>query len=674
MFIIIGFSILTVLVLIIAGLPIALWISKKLLHKDESNGPATLAIAILGGFALSAFSAATSYGILGIDFYPIIFTSLAIFTWLLVFLKLRNSIKTFLKDWKVSDLGLLVPILVSIYFSRNYWSNFSEPLMRAGDGPDTTQNLMAAQSARDLGNNWFSQANYFKQYVEVENLRDGVMQLYRLPSFREQAGIDYLVYGTRWGLTVPYSQVLRFFGNYAILWETGVILLTSLMALSIVIFATTKLVSIKPVIPMLSATAVISNTPFMVQYYNGGLSQAWAVASTSGFFLALAIFFKYPIATRLEAKRRFLILFVLVWLGVAVTYIDAAIVLVLFSLLLLLFLYIWERNQLKSLLPILVFSGILSALLVPIFSFATGYTFDYRLKAATGTGLPSQIWPLPSELMGLINIFTSEMEKRSQETLLLALLFTAYVIFKVGQGILRRSPTSWIAVLGLSGVITFAIGFILSITGRLSTNYIYLKVSTYVVPIVVIALFSLLDHSFNKSARLVKAKKSYFLILPSLIAGFVLFSGVSASNGLSKGGVSLPYGFKPLLQNADLQNELRAYNYLTPYLISANVLGVLGDVHWISKAPNDLILAKRIDLELRLICFNIDTTCTPQTKRISNPELEAYGLIVFESPLTTREFNSLTPKDRFDANFTVFGQTPQIIPSRFIGGNPYYND
>jgi hypothetical protein len=674
MLIIVGLSILTLFILIIAGLPIALWLREKLLHKDDSYGPVTLAIAVLGGFALSAFSAATSYGIFGIDFYPIIFASLMIFTWLLVLLKSRNSVKIFLKDWKLSDLGLFIPVLASIYFSRNYWSNFSEPLMRAGDGPDTTQNLMAAQSARTLGENWFSQANYFKEYVGVDNLREGVMQLYRLPSFREQAGIDYLVYGTRWGLTVPYSQVLRFYGNYAVLWETGIILLTSLMALSIVIFAATKLVSTKSLIPILSATAVISNTPFMVQYYNGGLSQAWAVASTSGFFLALIIFFRYPIENRGEASRHFSILFILIWLGVAVTYIDAAIVLALFSLLLFTLLYLLERNQLRGLLPILALSGIFSALLVPMFTFATGYTFDYRLKAATGTGLPSQIWPLPSELMGLFNIFTSEVGKRSPETLLVALIFTSYVLFKIGQSILRKSSTSWIAVLGSAALITFVIGFILSITGKLGTNYIYLKVSTYVVPMAVIALFALLDHSFNKSANLTKAKRPYYLILPSLIAGFVLFSGVSASNGLIKGGVSLPYGFKPLLQNADLQNELKDYNYLTPYLISANVLGVLGDVHWVSKAPNDLILVNRLDLELRLICFNIDTTCTPQTKRISSPRLESYGLKVFESPLTTREFNSLTPKERFDANFTAFGQAPQVIPSRFIGGNPYYND
>jgi hypothetical protein len=42
--------------------------------------------------------------------------------------------------------------------------------------------------------------------------------------------------------------------------------------------------------------------------------------------------------------------------------------------------------------------------------------------------------------------------------------------------------------------------------------------------------------------------------------------------------------------------------------------------------------------------------------------------------MTTKEFAELTPRLRFDENFRVFGQDPQVIPERFIGGNPYYND
>ncbi len=674
MVIIVGVSFAALLLLIVAGFPLAILLRAKLFPKEELHGPTTLALAVLGGFAVSAFASSWSYGLIGIDSYPLIFCAILIISWLLIIIKSSSLIRDFFQDWKKSDLGLLVPVLFSVYLSRPYWSSLLEPMMRAGDGPDTTQNLMAAQSARSLGGNWFKQAEQFNQFVGVENLREGVMQLYRLPSFRDQAGIDYLVYGTRWGLTVPYSQVLRFAGNYSILWETGVVLLTSLIALSLVIFSTSRLISKNPIIPLLVTVAVIFNTPFLVQYFNGGLSQAWAVASTSGFFLALVIILKYTKSEKLENQNFYTVLFILVWLGISVTYIDAAIVIVLFCILFFPTLYMFRFGRNKSILKVVIFSSILSATLVPIFTIATGYTLDYRLKAATGTGIPSQIWPLPSELIGMINIFTSGVSSRSTETLLLALLITGYLIFKICQGVFRRSETSWIAAIGLVSLLTFGVGYLLSITGRQGTNYIYLKVSTYVAPIAIVIFFSLLDHSFNKSAKLSKIRKPYFLILPTLVSGLVLLSGLSANSSYYRLGMTVPYGFKPFLESSETQKELNTYNYLTTYITSSNLLGVLGNVHWISKAPNDLILDNRLDVELRLICFSVDTTCTPNTKRISAPNLESFGLIVYESPITTREFYSFTPKERFDENFKVFGQTPQEIPSRFIGGNPYYND
>jgi hypothetical protein len=84
-------------------------------------------------------------------------------------------------------------------------------------------------------------------------------------------------------------------------------------------------------------------------------------------------------------------------------------------------------------------------------------------------------------------------------------------------------------------------------------------------------------------------------------------------------------------------------------------------------------LEDRLDIELRLICFSVDTTCLPSTERISSPKLESFGFMIFKAPMTTREFEALTPKARFDENFKAFGQEPQVIPDRFIGGNPYYN-
>lgn len=674
MVIVVGMAFIAICILVIAGLPLALWLRSKLLPKDSSQGPVALAISLLAGFAISAFAASWSYGVFGIDSYPIIFSSITAFSWLLLFLKGRQLLPDFFRDWKTSDTGLLIPVMVSVYLARPYWSGIMSPVTLSGDGPDTTQNLMAAQSARTLGSNWFQQASYYNQFVGADNLRNGVMDLFRLPSFREQAGIDYLVYGTRWGLTVPYSQILRFFGNHAVLWETGFVFLTSIMALSVVIFGASRLISSNRIIPILSSIAVITNTPFMVQFFNGGLSQAWAVASTSGFFLAGIILLNRLSQDGKIDFKPITTLFVLVWLGISVTYIDATIVLVLFSLILMTLLLIFKREFARDFIKVVLISGLVAAISVPIFTFATGFTFDYRLKAATGTGIPSLIWPLPSELLGLVDIFSSGVNSRSPETFLLALIATAYLLFKIGQGLFRRRSTSWIAVLALSALLTFAVGYILSITGRLGTNYIYLKVSTYVAPMAIIAFFSLLDHSFNQSAKVVKSRRPYFLVLPLLLASLTFISSENANDNFLKFGKTIPYDFKKFLDSSEIQYELTRYNYLTPYITASNLLGVLGDTHWISKAPNDLILDGRLDIELRLICFNVDTSCKPATPKIASPKLESFGLIVFESPLTTREFASFSPKERFAQNFLVFGQEPLEIPARFIGGNPYFND
>jgi hypothetical protein len=88
---------------------------------------------------------------------------------------------------------------------------------------------------------------------------------------------------------------------------------------------------------------------------------------------------------------------------------------------------------------------------------------------------------------------------------------------------------------------------------------------------------------------------------------------------------------------------------------------------------NDIKLDSRESKEMRLICYSVDTNCKPATKRISDPELEKFGFIQYESPISSLEFSKLSPRDRYRVNFEVFGIAPQEIPERFIGGNPYYN-
>lgn len=671
MLLLLGLALATLFIFTLLALPLGAYLASRLEGSRKQSALIALALSLISGFAYSAIAASWSYGVIGIDSYPILMLALGILTWVGFALKKKfGHLKILISGWNRSDFLILIPVIFSVYLTRGQWSGIFSPTLRAGDGPDTSQNLMAAQSARSMGSTWSAQADYFLDIVNKPGLRQGVMELYRLPSFREQAGIDYLVYGTRWGLTVPYSQVLRFFGNSSILWETGFVLLVSLLCLSIVTYSTIKAFAESKYMPLIATLAVVANTPFLVQYFNGGLAQGWALVGTSGMFLALLLFFGSGDLSLGRGNRYKYVIFLIAWLAIAVTYIDAAIVMVLFALVTVIVLSLFSRESIIPFVKVFFTSGLIAALVVPVFTYASLLTFDFRIRAASGTGLPSQIWPLPSEILGFVDIFTSGSAVRTSETLFVAVSITSYFIYKLIQGKFKIKSLSWLSNLGIAALAVVGVGFVLSITGKLGTNYIYLKVATYIAPLLIISLFLLLDGT--KSA-LGRSKFSWNLITPVLLMTIALMSSYNSSENLAKQGTNIPSDFAKLLDDKESQRELEEFNYLSSYILASNFLGVLGNTHWISKAPNDLILDQRLDIELRLICFASDTSCKPNTERILSPKLDSFGLIVYKSPITTREFANLPPKERFDANFRAFGLEPQDIPARFIGGNPYYN-
>ena len=664
-------SLTAVLFAFLAGLPMALWITRSLFPEVLKRSLLTLATALIAGFALSAVAASWSYGVTDIDWYLAILISLLVLSWTaLLATKLRGELLAFIRGWEIRDLYLLIPIVLATYLARGNWKGLSEPVLVSGSGPDTAQNLMAAQSARTLGSNWAEQANRYLDYVNQPNLRIGVMELFRLPSFREQAGVDYLVYGTRWGLTVPYSQVLRYFGNSAILWETGFVLLTSLISLSIVVFAATKYLAKYQFTPLLATLTVVANTPFLVQYFNGGLSQAWALVGNAGIFLAMIVSLRGLYGNKALNQKAIVLLIVLSWISVAVTYIDSAIVIGLLIILMTFVFSIKDKRKGLNFIQLFALGGIVAAALVPAFTYASLLTFDLRLKAASGTGIPSQIWPLPSELLGFVNIFTGDTEVRSAETLLIAIGISSYLIYKFTPGLRKKNDETWISIAGHGVFFIFIVGLALSITGPQGSNYIYLKVATYVAPIALILIFIILEQSKLTRSQ---SKLRTNIVVPVILAAVAIVSSSTAQSSSIAKTTTIPYGFKALLDDPKIQAEFEEYNYLIPYVLSSNLFGVFGNVHWISKAPNDIIIGDRITRELRLICLAGDPSCTPTTPLIQS-EISKYSITVHQSPYTTETFFTLSPKERFDANFQAFGQPTQEIPERFIGGNPYFND
>jgi hypothetical protein len=680
MLIVVAVSLGIVLALLAAGFPIAYLLALKMEQDTYKRFPFLISLAILFGFAISAFASVLSYGSLGIDTYPYVFMTLLILSWVIFFiLKKKWKFELGIFGSKFDSL-LLLPIAWSLFLSRSNWTSLTAPIIRAGDGPDTSQNLMTALSARTLGNTWWSQAHNINSFFGHDSLRQSVMDLYRYPSFRDQAGFDYLVFGTRWGLSVPYSQILRFFGDKATIWETGVVLLVALITLSIMVFGLFSLFSKSYVAATATTLICVSNSALLVQYFNGGLSQVWSIAGILGLFTALSLLLQ---RRRVEQPFSSWIVGIVAfasWLVLLATYVDAAIILALFIFLTLPIYYFFNRTVFKDMLRIIPLSGLAVLAATPVLTYATLLTFDLRLRAATGTGIPSAIWAFPSEIFGFVDVFSQETVTRSFETTAVGIFLSLAILWQLVKKLPEKSMTSDIAVMGITGFLTIAIGFVLSYTGKQHTNYIYTKIAVYVTPIIVIAWIA----SFKTPKALSAAKansaqinsKKYatygYATAVSVAALIATFSSYSATKNISFQGTAIPYTFAKLIDDKDAQAELAKYNYLTNYILSSNYLGVIGDIHWVSKAPNDLELKDRLDLPMRLLCFSADTICKPTTQRIPDAKLESFGLLQYESPISSREFAALNPRARYDANFKVFGVTPIEIPERFIGGNPYY--
>ena len=646
--------------------------------------PTLISLSLLMGFFVSAFSATFSYGLIGIDSYLGVLLTISFASWIGYFLYIRrNSQKLLRISAKRSDFSILLIVIWCLVLTRSQWETFTKPRLVSGDGPDTSQNLMTALSARSLGNTWSEQAEKINSFFGHETLRQSVFDLYRYPSFRDQAGFDYLVYGTRWGLSVPYSQILRFFGDKAILWETGIVITTSLIVLGIMVYGISSYLNANRYISLAAALISVSNSLLLVQYFNGGLSQVWSISGILGISLSLILIVNKKEQEKSLSNKGLVALSVASWTILISTYVDAAVILGLLGFVAaIVFLPIQKQISYEILKHFLV-SGLITLALNPVLTYATTLTFDLRLQAATATGLATQFWNFPSEIFGFIDVFSSTDGPRSFETMFMGILITFSILFTLIKKLKDGQRTYLLGYLSLSAFLVMFIGFILSFTGELKTNYIYNKVSIYVTPLILILWLSSFNVPHGEEKPGLKTKKSSsggrqlpkvtFALSLLILTSIPMASSVSATKTLSAQGTTIPYEFAPMLENGNLQKRLATYNYLTPYILSANFLGVIGNVHWVSKAPNDIKLESRESNEMRLICYSVDTNCKPTTKRISDPELEKYALIQYESPVSSKDFSRLSPRDRYRVNFEVFGIPPQTIPERFIGGNPYYN-
>jgi hypothetical protein len=666
MFEIVALSFLVLIASVFIGAPVSAltFLNKK--SKVDITFTTFLTASLLIGFGISAFSIALAYGFLGINYYLPMILGITIIFWA-IFIKYRSQI-LFPKKENGFPLFLLTAAVFSIYFTQSQWNSSFGAILKSGNGTDISQNLMAAQVAQDIGSTWSSAASNLINSLSVDSISQAAIELFRHPSFKEVAGYDYLVFGGRWGLTIFYNQIIRFFGPQAIMWEIGVVLLTTLMSLALVFFTCARLFIKSNLYSSLISLALVSNAGFFYLFYNGGLSQAFGTIGISGILLTIALICNTSILDRNKSAGIF-ILATSSWIMSAVTYVDATFIVAFLVLIYTIFIFWINKALAKSLIKLMILPGALASILIPFFTYSILVNLSYRIDANIGTGNTSGIWKTPSQLIGIINVFKLVDDEQSNLTFIGSIFISIGIfIYLLVQLFRRSSIDKTISYLGLSSIVIVCFGFVISLNSREKSDYIYNKVTLYIAPFLLFSLLIVIFKNFER--RHSKSRFSYSLII---LSSLIVISGLSFHNYFQNSPYTtvIPNGYKDLLQDLNLRNYLKSKNFLQPYKGAYNFTGLFGAEYWISKAPNDMILSSRIDNELLVLCFFGDSQCNPTTEQIKNVELEKYGILIFRSKVTTREFAELSIIERFNLNFDAVGQPRLTVPLKFQGGNPY---
>lgn len=670
MFNILLLSISILLFILLVGYPIATLLFFG--HKKETliDRYLILSFSLIIGFGVSAFASSTAYSFFGIRSYILIMLSTLIISWFIYF-KFRIKLKT-QKIRKTSNLYLLFFTCISLYFVKSQWDGSLKSIIFSGAGPDVPQNLMASLKADELGQTWFEASERVISDLDASSIDDAAFRMFEIPSHSSLAVVDYLVFGVRWGLHIPFSIIVKILGPQSIMYEIGTVLVVTLISVTILTFAMTQLLTKSNKISSGVAVAVALNASFLNQYFNGGVSQAFGLIGNIGLLMVIVLLLQTEI--NFDTRKQKIGLFVLStssYLASSIAYVDGTFGAVLFITVFIIFLLLILRNSLKKFMFYLILPGFASLALTPLFTFLVFDNLSSRTNAASGTGVSTGIWKLPSQFLGLLTPYTSAFESRNSMTFLLSFVVSIAILVVAFLGMFSKDKLKRLfSLLVLAGLVVNLIGLIFGINSRNKSDYIYNKISTYAAPYLIFSLLMLLFY-FSQSKKL----KSVSNIFIFSICSVILVNSIYIENKFSTSNdiiIKIPNNYANLLKDKNLYNYLNSNNYILPYKPAYSFTGLFGVNFWISKAPNDMDLQSRISNPLRLLCFKGDNVCSPKTLPIKNAALESYGILEFESELTTLEFSQLSILDRYNYATDSFNQPRITIPEKFLGGNPYF--
>ena len=663
-------SLSAVSVFILAGYPIIKLLFLGNTSDSKIEFSTVISFSLIIGFGLSALSTSLAYSYIGINFYFIIYALLITIMWCLYFYfsKSKPKIKIFRNDY-LAYFGVF--FLVSIYFAKSQWDKSLQPIIFSGGGPDVAQNLIAGMYANELGQTWNSAKNNFMLQLGSDNFRQATFDMFKLPSHADLAVVDYLVLGGRWALTVPMNQIIRIFGPQTVFLEIGSVLVITFVSLMIVLFGIGKLLNLKNAWALVLAVSITFNGAFLNQYLNGGLSQAFGLIGNIGILSVLIVIISRN--SLLDNKNNRIGLFLVstsAFLSSALAYIDAtfSIVAVIFAMM---FLYVFiNRSILLNLVKLVLIPGGVAIILAQVFIYNLFLGVRDRATAVSNTGVNVNNWKMPSQLMGLFSNYSAYTEKTSQITLVFSIVISLLmVIFLIVQLRKRNSENLDFAILGLISMFGYLISFIVGYNLPTKSDYLYSKIGVYLAPFVLTSILLILIKNLSSN----KFKSITLGVIVTL--GLVnIGSAIAVENKFSSSTdiiIRIPKEYRELINDNKTREYLQSNNYIMPYKVAYNYLALFGVEYLISKAPNDMNFDKRTGNSLRIICFLGEVACKINTPQINNSELNKYGVIEYESTITTSEYKALPIIDRYNFVTDILGQTRIDVPEKFLGGNPY---
>ncbi len=594
---------------------------------------------------------------------------LILLTWGNFIINMKNLKNPFHKT--TSTIYLFFPFLLSIYYTRSQWYSFLQPVLTSGPGPDVAQNLMAGQHADKIGSTWSQASANLMESLNVNDVASAYSRIFELPSFKETATYEYMVVGLRWGLSVPMNQLTKFLGPQITILEVGIVLMTTLISLSIIFMACSKLILKNNYLPTVITIILISNTAMLYQYFLGGLSQVFGSIGIAGILLTLVLFFKLHEDKPTDYnKRSIFLLSTFSWVGLIVSYLQSAfiIIAVLFSFFFIAI--ILNRKVFKSALSIILGPIVMSFILNPFLTYIIILTSGNQ-SANLQTGYKSGIWQTPTQLIGLLTIYPPAnrvIPSYSDVIIPLSVFITLILLlFVVITAVNSHRNPNLLAFFVLTIFLINIGAFLISYFGVLNSDYIYNKVNVYLSPLLMFTLLVLLiNHRPLLRFREFLISSILVLVLIPAIHFTEKFSSPTES-------IKIPYQYGSLLKDASVLKYLNSKNFIQPYKMAYDFSGLFGAEYSVSRAPNSANLSARMDNELMILCFTGDPDCKPRTPKIPNLILDNYGISLFVSELTTSEFAKLSAKDRYQYNFDSLGWVGFDINDRFLGGNPYFN-